>query len=201
MSIAILLLAAALWVALFAITKKAELHSWHFFVGSAGMFILLMVAVRPIVTQPLAQVVSALVGAVGKLTSQFTAYFKYGIIFLSAQGESLTLQIDFECSGVIEIAAYESLLCFFNVYSSTEKLLLAIVGFCYIMLANSLRILVICVVVCIFGPGAYYIVHAIIGRILFYVLSVYLYFYVFTKPQVIRMKVGNFVYAHPKENS
>ena len=68
------------------------------------------------------------------------------------------------------------------------------------MLANAFRILVICFAVCIFGPGAYYVVHAIVGRILFYILSIYLYFYIFTKPQVVRMKVGSFVYAHPKEN-
>ncbi|WP_369298394.1 exosortase family protein XrtG [uncultured Neglectibacter sp.] len=200
MSVFFYLLAIGIWLALLTVTKRAELHAWHFLIGSAGLFILLMVVVRPVATQPLAQVVSALVGAVGKLTGQFSAYFKYGIIFLSTHGESLTLQIDFECSGIIEIAAFESLLCFFNVYSSLEKLLLAIIGFCYIMLANAFRILVICFAVCIFGPGAYYVVHAIVGRILFYILSIYLYFYIFTKPQVVRMKVGSFVYAHPKEN-
>lgn len=196
-----LLLAVLLWAFLLAVTKKAELHAWQFLIGSMGLFLLLMAVARPVLTQPLARAVSGLVGVVGSLTGQFTAYFKYGIIFIACGGESMTLQIDFECSGIIEIMAYESLLLFFEVYSATEKLLLALTGFCYIMVCNALRIVVICLAVCFFGPGAYYTAHAIIGRIIFYILSIYLYFYVFTKPQVVRMKVGSFAYAHTKKAS
>lgn len=70
-----------------------------------------------------------------------------------------------------------------------------------IMLCNALRIVMICMSVYFWGMGAYYVVHTFIGRIFFYVLSVYLYFYVFTKPQVIKMKVGSFSYGNNKTNS
>ena len=111
----------------------------------------------------------------------------------------MTLLIDFECSGIIEIMAFLSLLIFFNVYNWSEKLMIGIGGFCYIMLCNVLRIVMICFAVHFWGMGAYYVFHTFIGRIFFYVLSVYLYFYVFTKPQIVKMKVGNFSYG--KNNS
>ena len=111
----------------------------------------------------------------------------------------MTLLIDFECSGIIEIMAFLSLLIFFNVYNWSEKLMIGIGGFCYIMLCNVLRIVMICLAVHFLGMSAYYVFHTFIGRIFFYVLSVYLYFYVFTKPQIVKMKVGNFSYG--KNNS
>jgi exosortase family protein XrtG len=161
-----------------------------------------MIYVEPYVMEPLARCVSALAGLVGKLTGSFSTYFKYGIIFVTAKdGTSITLKVDMECSGVIEIMAFLCLLIFYRVYSVSERIIVGVAGFVYLVLCNALRITIICLAVHFFGTSAFYIVHTFIGRIVFYVLSVILYFYVFTKPQVIQMKVGNFTYGHNKENT
>ena len=169
--------------------------------GSLGLFVIMMITVQPVLTMPLARCVAALAGVVGNITGTFIAYLKYGIIFISSGLTSVTLRIDFECSGIIEIMAFISLLAFFNVYNFSEKVMVGIGGFCYIMVCNALRIVMICLSVYFFGMDAYYIVHTFVGRIFFYVLSVYLYFYVFTKPQIIKMKVGNFAYGSNKNVS
>lgn len=190
-----IILIIVVWLYILRVLRKAELHAWRFLWGSMGLFIILMITVRPVLTMPLARCVSALAGVVGNLTGFFEAYFKYGVIFIGAETGSITLQVDFECSGIIEIMAFLCLLAFFNVYSRNEKLLVGIVGFAYIMLCNALRIVVICMAVHFWGLSAYYIFHTFVGRIIFYTLSVLLYFYVFTKPQIIQMKVGNFTYG------
>lgn len=193
-----LLGAAAVWVYLLGVLRRAELHAWRFLAGSMGLFILLMMGVRPWLTRPLARYVCALAGVAGRLTGTFTAYFKYGILYIPAEESSVTLQVDFECSGIIEIMAFLSLLSFFNVYRASEKVLVGIMGFAYIMVCNALRITIICLSVRLFGIDAYYIAHTFVGRIVFYLFSVWLYFYVFTKPQVVQMKVGRFSYELPK---
>ena len=190
-----------IWLYILSVTKRAKLHAWSFMWGSLGLFVIMMMTVQPLLTMPLARCVSALAGVVGSITGAFTAYFKYGIIFVHTGMSSITLLIDFECSGIIEIMAFISLLAFFNVYNISEKIIVGIGGFCYIMVCNALRIVLICLSVHFFGMGAYYVVHTFIGRIFFYVLSVLLYFYVFTKPQIIKMKVGNFAYGSDKVNS
>ena len=86
------------------------MYFWHFIVGSFGMFIMLMVWIRPLVVQPLSRVVAAVAGLFGDLTGTFTAFFKYGILFIETAEASISLQIDFECSGIIEIVAFVSLL-------------------------------------------------------------------------------------------
>ncbi len=106
----------------------------------------------------------------------------------------MTLQIDFECSGIIELMAYFSILCFFRVYSIPERALLSVFGLIYITVVNAMRISIISLAIHFGGENMYYIAHTYIGRIFFYVMTVILYFFVFTKSQVVRMKVGSFSY-------
>ena len=125
-----------IWLYILSVTKRAKLHAWSFMWGSLGLFVIMMMTVQPLLTMPLARCVAAMAGIVGDITGAFTAYFKYGIIFIHTGASSMTLLIDFECSGIIEIMAFLSLLIFFNVYNWSEKLMIGIGGFCYIMLCN-----------------------------------------------------------------
>ncbi len=184
-----------LWLYLLHVLKKSKLNFWHFALGSAGLFIFMMVYLRQVVTQPLARVIAAIAGIPGNLFGIYTAYFKYGIIFVQSAEGAISLMIDFECSGVIEIMAFISLLLFYNVYTRMEKVIVALVGISSLILANAIRITLICVIIHFMGVSAYYVAHAFIGRIVFYAFSVALYFYVFTKPQIIKQRVGGFNYA------
>lgn len=186
----------AAWIYLLSVLDRAKLNFWHFIAGSLGLFLFLMVMIRPVMTDPLAKTVAAMAGLIGSLTKTFTAFFRYGIIFINTASGSITLQIDFECSGIIEIMAYLALLVFFRVYTKHERVFLSIAGVAYIMIANALRVIIICEAIYFFGSAAYHVSHAIIGRIVFYVLSIVLYFFVFTKPHIIRMKIGKFTYGH-----
>ena len=127
-----------IWLYILSVTKRAKLHAWSFMWGSLGLFVIMMMTVQPLLTMPLARCVAAMAGIVGDITGAFTAYFKYGIIFIHTGASSMTLLIDFECSGIIEIMAFLSLLIFFNVYNWSEKLMIGIGGFCYIMLCNDM---------------------------------------------------------------
>ena len=186
----------ALWYNILNVLKRAELHFWRFIAGSFGLFIFLMILARPVLSQPLAKAVASISGLFGNLTDTFSAYFKYGILFIESAAGAITLQVDFECSGIIEIMAFISLLAFFMVYTVNERIVIGVLGTIYIILANVLRVTVICLIIHFFGPDAYFISHTIIGRLIFYTFSVMLYFYVFTKPQIIRMKIGKFTYGH-----
>ncbi len=201
MSYVLICVVTVIWLYFLHAFRKAEMYFWHFLVGSLGMFVILITTMQPVLTMPLARSVSALAGMVGDLTQSFTAYFKYGVIYVPTAASSITLQVDFECSGLIEILAFLSLLAFFNVYSVTEKIMVGIGGFCYIMLCNTLRIVLICLCVHFFGVGAYPVMHAFVGRVVFYILSIILYFYVFTKPQILRMTVGKVTYGYHKKDS
>lgn len=186
------------WVFILHVLRKTKLDFWHFVVGGAGTFVISFAILRPILTDPLARVVALFNSLVGQITGMYSTYYKYGTIFIDSVSGALSLKIDFECSGIIEILAFLSLLAFFKVYTVAERVLVGIVGTLVIIVSNAIRLTVICTMIYFGGVEQYYLAHTIVGRLVFYGLSVALYFYVFTKPQIIKQKVGSFHYDNPK---
>lgn len=189
------------WIYILFVLYRADLKFWHYIVGSIGTFVFFMTFFRELVTMPLARIVAALAGIVGDLTGAYHAFYKYGVIFIESFNDSITVRIDLECSGIIEITIFVSLLAFFRVYSIPERVYIGIIGVMYTIFSNAIRLTCICLMIHFFGTNFYYMAHTVIGRIIFYVLQVILYFMVFTKPQVIRTRVGSFSYRKKdKEN-
>jgi exosortase family protein XrtG len=183
-----------IWLYLLHVCAKAKLPFWHFFIGSVGLFILLVIYARPVLTDPMARAVAEIASIFGSITGVFRANFKYGVILIGNAKEVISMQIDFECSGILEMIVFVSVMAFFKVYTVLERIIVGILGVAYIMLTNVVRIIIICYVVHFFGPDSFNVAHTLIGRIFFYGASVILYFLVFTKAQIKRQKVGSFGY-------
>lgn len=187
--------AIALWIWLLHVLKKAGLRFWRYLLGACGLFLIFMIIIRPWAVLPLARLVAAIAGIFGKVTGFYQAYFRYGVIFIESFNGAITVNIDMECSGIIEIAAFVSLLTFYQIYNVPERIYVGIIGTLYTLLSNALRISVICTMIHFLGTDYYYLAHTVVGRIVFYVLQVILYFFVFTKPHVLKMKTGDFAYT------
>ena len=68
-----------IWILNLRVLYKVKNQAAFIIVGMLGMFVLMMVFVRPWATMPLARIVAALAGFVGRITGTFTPFFKYGI--------------------------------------------------------------------------------------------------------------------------
>lgn len=192
--IACVLVFVAIWIYVLYTMKRCSMGVWYFILGSVGLFVFLMILVEPHVVDPLERMVTTVTGYFGAVTGVFDSYFDCGILFIQHGNQSLSLYVDFECSGIIEIMAYISLLWFFWVYKTYEKIFLSVIGVVTIFFSNVIRIYVICFMIRSLGSDWYFTAHTIVGRIIFYVLTVLLYYYVFTKGQIDRQKVGGFSY-------
>lgn len=196
----VMILIFCIWVYALSIFKRKKQSFFFFFVGAVGMFVGLFVLLEPVLTAPLAKLVCYLTGVVGRLTGIFTAYSSYGILFIeNVVGGPVSLYIDFECAGLVELLVFLSLLSFFPAYRWYEKLWVGAVGAVSIMLANILRLSMICILIHVFGNEIYYLAHTIIGRLVFYVLTLLLYFYVFTRRQIKQQRIGDFSYDDEAE--
>lgn len=187
--------AIALWIWLLHVLKKAGLRFWRYLLGACGLFLIFMIIIRPWAVLPLARLVAAIAGIFGKVTGFYQAYFRYGVIFIESFNGAITVNIDMECSGIIEIAAFVSLLTFYQIYNVPERIYVGIIGTLYTLLSNALRISVICTMIHFLGTDYYYLAHTVVGRIIFYVLQVILYFFVFTRTHVLKMRTGDFAYT------
>lgn len=188
------ILCFVVWLYLLTVFYRAKLGFFQFVWGSVGLFVFLCLWLRPLVTTPLMRLIASTSGVLGQLTGFYQAYQEYSILFVRTAGGSISLYIDTECAGIIEMMAFVSMMMFFQVYDKGQRIVMSILGCVSIFLANILRIFVICTTVYLGGSSLYYIAHTIIGRGVFYAISIYIYYLAFTKAQIVRQKIGGFRY-------
>lgn len=190
----IVAVAIIVWIYMLIVLKRGKLDFWYFTVGSAGLFTICIMVLQPILLMPMQNSVAAVSGLIGEITGTYESFFEKGLLFISHGSTQISLYIDFECSGIIETTAFLALLWFFPAYQFYEKIVVSVIGIISIFMANVLRIFIICQMIYWGGGDMYFIAHSLVGRLIFYACTIALYFYVFTKAQVVRQKVGAFRY-------
>ncbi len=182
------------WIYSLTVFKRKKLEFYYFLFGSIGTFAFSFVVLRKPMTEVLTRMTCYLTGLLGNLLGFFKAYTAHAILFVENADGPISLYVDFECGGVIEILVFISLIFFFAVYNLKEKIFISLVGAVWIIAANIIRLFSICLIINQFGNESYYVAHTIVGRLIFYALSIILYFYVFTRAQIRRQRVGEFGY-------
>jgi exosortase family protein XrtG len=181
----------ALWILLLLLFRKLNIYFFVFLVGSVGLFCFSMYFGIDNLEKYLEYGVTYGVYLVGKITGFCTAYPEYSMITVYYNSQALSFFVDYECSGLIEMLIYICLLLFYPLYSYTMRAIYAIMGAIYIFLANIVRVFVICTIARFLGPSMFFISHTVIARIMFFIFMVVLYYTVFTKPHILRQKVGD----------
>ncbi len=184
----------AVWIYILTVFKRRKLEFYYFLLGSIGTFLFAFVLLKGIMTEILTTMTCFLTGLLGNALGIFKAYTTHSILFVENADGPISLYVDFECGGVIEILVFISLIFFFAVYNLKEKICISLVGIVWIIAANIIRLFSICLIINQFGNESYYVAHTIVGRLIFYALSIILYFYVFTRAQIRRQRVGEFGY-------
>lgn len=187
------LILVVLWIYVLTVLKRGKLGFYYFLLGSVGTFLVLL-GVMPYVKNYFINGFVWGLGFVGHLTGMYESYAQLGMFFIDHNDTVMSLYVDLECSGLIEMMVFVSLLVFFPVYKPWEKLKIGIYGLFCICVFNFIRIFIIIAMIFYFGTSMYSFAHVIVGRIVFYVLTVILYFHVFTRGQIVRQKVGKFNY-------
>lgn len=189
------------WIYLLSVFTRGKLYFYQFIWGSVGLFVFMMMWIQPVAIRPLTNLVCSAAGVAGRMTGFYESYSEYSMLFVQHGSEAISLCIDYECSGIIEMMAYVSMFAFFRVYDWMQRIILSVLGCMMIFFANIIRLFVIGTTIYYFGNDAYYIAHTIVGRIIFYALSVILYYYIFTKSQIVKQKIGGFHYAKNTDTS
>ena len=112
----LLIVTFIIWIYVLTVLKRGKLEFWYFIAGSVGLFIYMLILVEPVILAPLQKAVSAVAGMFGDMTGIYESYFNKNVIFISTGDTNLSMYIDYECSGIIEILAFLALLWFFPLY-------------------------------------------------------------------------------------
>lgn len=92
------------------------------------------------------------------------------------------LSIGVECSAVIEAAALFGLIVFYPRFKLFRKAIIIVVGLVATYVLNIFRLAVIALMTHFIGKQAVMVAHTIVGRLLFFVGVVVIYWFLITKP-------------------
>lgn len=90
--------------------------------------------------------------------------------------------VGIECSALLEMSAIIGLVAFYPAFSTGRKLSSALIGTAVTYAVNIARIMLIVVLINSFGTDWVFAAHAVFGRILFFIGTVALYWWLITRP-------------------
>lgn len=195
MRIIISILLFSLWIYALSIFKRKQMNAFYFVTGSAGFFLVNFILFKKRIALLATKMLEFLLDKIN--LDFYQVYPDFHQIFL--KDIDFTLFINYECSGMIEILVFISVMLFFPKMKPVKRSICIIVGTIYTILANLVRLLVVIGAMNIYGADYYYIAHSVLGRIVFYALTILLYFYIITWQQLKTQKTGRFEYNKEKK--
>lgn len=186
------IIGAIIWLYVISVLKRANLSAFFFIVGSVGLFFILITLSDPYWVWFFTHAVMHGIGWFGSLTHMSEIMPKYGLVSINNSTSPVMMAIDYECSGIIETSAFISMVVFFPLYNNFEKIFFSIVGTLWIYVANVIRLATVVVIVHFGGGNLFFLAHTILGRLVFYVLVIMLYYNVFTYSQISHSLYRNF---------
>lgn len=189
----LIVLLGGAWLYVLSVLKRIGWSAAYVVLGVVGTFFIIISLANNNVISFLMRLNTSEAGVVGMLTGFYTVAPTLGIIHIVSGQSAINLFITYECSALIELAAYIALVLFFPFFKNLQqRLKLLGFGVIYLLLANMLRLTVTALIIHFLGLPSLIWAHVIVGRLIFYVLTIILYFYVFTRSQVLHIKIGRF---------
>jgi exosortase family protein XrtG len=113
------------------------------------------------------------------------------VVGVPHHNEWTRLSIGIECSGLLETGALLGLVSFFPAVPARKRVRLLLFALVLTFLANVVRMLVIVGAVAYAGQDALEISHVVLGRLVFFVLTIGIYWFAITKPtlQTVGMRL------------
>jgi exosortase family protein XrtG len=178
---------AAIWLVLYLFLQKARAWLLAYMLGTVGFTLLVVYAFRGSAVESFIERTSAL--SAHYLSSALGIPTK---VFFNAPGTLLVLivyqevgwtaiEIDIECSGLLEFMVFTGLMLFFNGFTWKYRATVLPLGIAATFVMNVVRIAIIVATIHFGGKNMIYVAHTVVGRAIFFMMVIALYWYVFTR--------------------
>ena len=171
----LIVLLGGAWLYVLSVLKRIGWSAAYVVLGVVGTFFIIISLANNNVISFLMRLNTSGAGVVGMLTGFYTVAPTLGIIHIVSGQSAINLFITYECSALIELAAYIALVLFFPFFKNLQqRLKLLGFGVIYLLLANMLRLTVTALIIHFLGLPSLIWAHVIVGRLIFYVLTIIL---------------------------
>jgi exosortase family protein XrtG len=188
-ALAALIVATVTWAALVRFFWKAGAWLPYFVAGAAGCAFLLIIGLREVVPgesvlrAATAFMVNETAWLIGIHTRVATASpGDLLVVGVPYHNQWTLLSIGIECSGLLELATLTGLVLFFPSMPIPKRLVVLLVALGLTFVANVIRMLVIVLAVGYAGQDALEFAHVVLGRFVFFVMAIGIYWFAITRP-------------------
>lgn len=115
------------------------------------------------------------------------------LVLIEVDRSWTTIDIDIESSGLLEMCILLGLLLFYPGYSLVKRLMFSPVAVFIVFVINLIRVTVVITTIHWGGRDMIFLAHTLLGRIVFFILIVALYWHLFTRPtlKIVREYVSD----------
>jgi len=113
------------------------------------------------------------------------------LVLIKLDSNWTTIDLDIENSGFLEVCIIFGLAVFYPVYQWSKRILVALGGVITVYIINMIRLMVVIAAIHSWGRDMSFIANTIIGRFIFFILVIALYWTIMTKPTI--RKIGEHV--------
>lgn len=178
---------AVVWFAAYLFLRRARAWLLAYMIGTVGFTLLMVYASRGSAVEQFIERTSAVAahyvaGWVGITTRVFfDAPGTLLVLIVYQQVGWTAIEIDIECSGLLEFTVFTGLVIFFNGFTAKYRATVLPLGLLATFAMNIVRIVIIVATIHYGGKSAIYIAHTVVGRAIFFLMVIGLYWYVFTR--------------------
>lgn len=176
-----MIVSIAVLIYMFLILRKNKFYTFAFLVGSIGFFSIGIIFFRDYLEAIIVFVQLKIIYLFRYIFTDLNIYMESSSIVFRSGNFFKTIVLNYECSGLIEILVYSSVILFYPIKNNFEKIKKLLIGIAVIIFANIIRIFLMISFVGFIDFKLYDLAHLFIGRIIFYIIIIALYYNVLTK--------------------
>ncbi len=188
MDIAIAAILSTLWLLAVLFFRLNRIWLPYYIIGSVGMAFLFIyigrnTGIEPALQTAVAQGVHVVTEILGIPTDTFDSAPGALLVLVISQDIGWTmLQVTVESSGLLESGVVFGMLSFYPAWSMRRRAAYLVVALVLTYLANIIRLLVIVAALHYLGKDSLLVSHTIIGRAVFFVGVIFIYWFLLTRP-------------------
>ncbi len=110
------------------------------------------------------------------------------LVLIKIDSSWTTIAIDIENSGLIEMCVIFALIIFYPVYNMRKRMIAALTGVVGIYIINLIRLIVVITLINTGGRNMSFIAQTLFGRLVFFILSIALYWQLITRPSLSKVQ-------------
>lgn len=182
-----------IWLGITAFFYRQRIWLFYYIWGAVGLSCLLILLFRgSFVEYQLERLTSLILYYLLNYLHILTYIFDKApgtlLVLIKMDTSWTTIDIDIENSALMEICIICGLIIFYPAYSKTKRLITTLGGALCVYLANLIRLAVVIVAIHQGGRNMSFIAHTVLGRLVFFILIVAIYWQLITKPSLTKIK-------------